>query len=134
MAGRAANTYADRYSPARFHSHTVSHQAIRRPAARLTFTFLSGVLNLPLTILIDNYLRRRNSDKTGDSMMDFPGTYQPQRPPRRGIGYGAAILFLLVGLIFGTIGGGVAGGLIAATILRQKTPTLTATTSATSSW
>ncbi len=100
--------------------------------SRLTFTFLSGVLNLPLTILIDNYLGRRNSDKIGDSMLEFPETYQPQRPARRGIGYGAAILFLLVGLIFGTIGGGVAGGLIAATTLRQQAPTLTAATSASS--
>ena len=65
-------------------------------------------------------------------MLEFPGTYQPQRPGRHGLGYGAAILFLLVGLIFGTIGGGVAGGLIAATTLRQQAPTLTTATSATS--
>lgn len=46
--------------------------------------------------------------------------WQEPREPRRGIGYGTAVLLVLIGLLLGALGGGVAGGFVASGILERS--------------
>ncbi len=47
--------------------------------------------------------------------------YEPQQPePRRGVGYGAVVALVVLGLIFGATGGGLAGALVATRIVQQQ--------------